>query len=228
MNASIVKQIVIAQGAQVCGIAPVHRFADEPIGFRPQDIFKAARTVIAFGIQTPETVLFIDSYVPYSVADDISLHEISRISISITLELERRGMKAVPIPSEPYDFWDVASKTGKGLMNLKTAAYFAGLGLIGKNQLLCNPKFGNLLKLGAVLIDGEFEGDSVLSGSLCPVSCGRCVDACPSGALSALGVVQAQCRPQSEGQNSKGKPLTVCFGCRKVCPNRAGWKTVRA
>ena len=44
-------------------------------------------------------------------------------------------------------------------MSIKEMSVECGLGSIGKNTMLLNPKFGNRLNIGSILIDIEFESD---------------------------------------------------------------------
>ena len=44
-------------------------------------------------------------------------------------------------------------------MSIKEMSVECGLGSIGKNTMMLNPKFGNRLNIGSILIDIEFESD---------------------------------------------------------------------
>jgi epoxyqueuosine reductase len=225
MNTTTVKELVLAAGADLCGIAPVDRFASAPDGFRPTDLFPDAKSVIVFAKKIPASVFQTQSDIPYSFVDEVALHEVLRLSLDIAVRLEKEHIAALPVPSEPYEYWDKESMTGRGLMSLKHAGYLAGLGVIGRNTLLCTPEYGNLIKLGALLADVELEPDPVLENKLCSDKCNLCTSGCPSGALTNGAVDQKKCRTWSEGATEKGAPIIVCYNCRRVCPNRAGWKT---
>lgn len=226
-TASEIKKIARELGADLCGIASVDRFAKSPEGFKPTDLYADAKSVVVFAKRMPAGVLVAKSTIPYSVADAISLHETHRIGFDLAVRLEDLGYIAVPVPAEPYRFWDAESMTGKGLVSLKHAGYLAGLGIIGKNSLLCNERFGNLIKLGAVLVNAAFEQDAPACDDVCPASCNLCIRSCPSGALGGSSVNQKKCRSYSEGTTDKGAEITVCNECRKVCPNRNGWRRAR-
>jgi Uncharacterized Fe-S protein len=226
MNASIVKDLVLTAGADLCGIASVDRFEVAPEGFRPTDLFPDAKSVIVFAKKIPASVFRTQSDIPYSFVEDVVLHEVLRLSLDIAVKLEKEHVAALPVPSEPYDYWDAETLTGKGLLSLKHAAYLAGLGVIGRNTLLCTPEYGNLIKLGALVTDVELDPDPVLENKLCSDKCNICTNGCPSGALQNGAVDQRKCRMQFSGTTAKGASIIVCYNCRKVCPNRAGWKTV--
>ena len=110
-----------------------------------------------------------------------------------------------------------------GAISLKHAAEIAGLGIIGKNYLLLNPKYGNLLWFSAVLTDAYLIPDKKAGFSVCN-NCNKCVTMCPSKAL---------CSPSRFGKKEcmgmffkmiDRKWLVNCFSCRKVCPYCFGIK----
>ncbi|MBN1925512.1 MAG: epoxyqueuosine reductase [Prolixibacteraceae bacterium] len=219
-----IKKIILELGADICGIASIDRFDQAPEGFHPTDLYAGTKSVIVFAKKIPESIFHVKSCIPYSFIDDIALHETLRLSLEISVKLENFKIRAIPIPSEPYEYWDEASMTGKGMLSLKHAGYLAGLGVIGRNQLLNNPNFGNLIKLGAVLTNAVLEPDPILSHNFCADTCNLCIDNCPSGALNKESVQQKNCREYSEGSTKKGVPITICNKCRSICPYRSGWK----
>jgi len=224
INSTEIKELVLNLGADLCGIASVDSFEIAPEGFRPTDLYPECKSVIVFAKKIPESIFYTKSNIPYSFVDDIALHEVLRLSLDISVKLENYNIAAIPIPSEPYDYWDKDTMTGKGLISLKHAGYLAGLGVIGRNNLLCNPEFGNLIKLGAILSNTKLDADTILYDDFCSDKCNLCVNSCPSGAIKGSSVVQEKCRLQSEGTTKKGAPITICNNCRRICPNRAGWK----
>jgi epoxyqueuosine reductase len=76
----------------------------------------------------------------------------------------------------------------------------AGLGFIGKNAMLISRRHGNWLFLATILTRQEFFPDAPVrqqatdfadTGLLCG-KCTRCLDACPTQAFAAPGVVDAR------------------------------------
>lgn len=73
----------------------------------------------------------------------------------------------------------------------KQAAVEAGLGWIGRQSLLITPRFGSFVLLGElVLCDEADEYDTPYAGSGCG-GCRRCMDACPTGAVTEPMTVDA-------------------------------------
>ena len=67
--------------------------------------------------------------------------------------------------------------------SFKYATVNAGLGWIGKNDVLITKKYGPRVRLSAILIDCEFTYGQKITESQCPDYCQKCVDICPYHAL---------------------------------------------
>jgi len=207
----------------LCGLAPIERFADAPKGFNPKDIYSKTESILVFAKRLPITILFAESCIPYTQANSLVTAEVDRIALSLSLRLENKGIANVLIPSDdPYESWNEKKKHGQAILSLRHAAVFAGLGKLGKNNLLINDMFGNMLQFGAILIAQSFECDEIAEYAVCPESCSICLQSCPVNALDGTSVNQKACRPLSNFKNAKGYVLKKCWACRKVCPNAAG------
>ena len=113
----------------------------------------------------------------------------------------------------------------------------AGLGFTGKNAMLISREFGNWLFLACILTRLEIPADVPLpgrepagthAGRLCG-KCTRCLDACPTGAFAAPGVVDARrCVAYQTIENKGviprelragiGDRIYGCDTCLEVCP----------
>jgi len=223
MKTDDIKKMAYDKGADVCGIAPVSRFTDAPQGFHPKDIYSKAESVLVFAKRLPTTVLFAESCVPYTHVNALVAAEVDRISLSLSRALEDIGIDNVLIPTDdPYESWDEANKHGQGILSMRHAAYYAGLGKLGKNGLLINDKYGNMLQFGAILAVKQLDYDALATYEVCPEACSKCLQACPVHALDGDAVNQKACRPLSNFKTEKGYVLKKCWECRKVCPNALG------
>ena len=70
--------------------------------------------------------------------------------------------------------------------SFKYAATRAGLGWIGKNDVVITEKYGPRVRLAVVLIDAAFEYGQPIVESRCPEVCSLCVEACPCKALKGV------------------------------------------
>lgn len=211
-------------GADLCGVSPVERFNAAPDGFRPQDVYQQCKSVIVFAKKLPSEVILAQSCVPYTRIMDISMLEIDQLSMKLCLSLEERGISAIPIPADdPYEYWEAERTHGRGILSLRHAGYFAGLGVLGRNTLLMNAKYGNMISLGAVLVNVEVKPDTIVNNIACPTDCRICIEKCPQKALDGATVDQKMCRPLSTFKTKKGYTLLKCSLCRQICPKRLGF-----
>jgi epoxyqueuosine reductase len=109
----------------------------------------------------------------------------------------------------------------------KSYAVKAGLGFIGKNTTLINPKYGSFIVLGELLTTLKLEYDKEIKGTC--GTCRRCLDACPTGALISAGKMDARrCISYLTIENKKtinksfqkkmGNRIFGCDTCQEACP----------
>ncbi len=109
----------------------------------------------------------------------------------------------------------------------KAYAEKAGLGFIGKNTTLINPEIGSFFLLGEIITTAEFDYDASKAGSC--GTCTRCIDACPTQAITSPGQLDAtRCisyltiEKRGEIPEEFHKPMgNLIFGCdicQEVCP----------
>ncbi|KKN31614.1 hypothetical protein LCGC14_0822150 [marine sediment metagenome] len=113
---------------------------------------------------------------------------------------------------------------GRGIISLRHAGFLAGLGVLGKNNLLMNEKFGNMFYIGAALISIDLIGDLLANYEGCLSDCNICIESCPQNALDGVTVNQKLCRALSIIRTKKGHNLYACNKCRIICPNALGIK----
>ncbi len=105
----------------------------------------------------------------------------------------------------------------------------AGLGFIGKNHLLANPKLGSFLLLGELITNLPLKTDKPIPEKDFCKNCTSCIDACPTGAISKSPFFDARkcisyLTIEHKGKISgelKSKIDSCVFGCDKcilACP----------
>jgi epoxyqueuosine reductase len=109
----------------------------------------------------------------------------------------------------------------------REVAYRAGLGWFGKNANLLLPGAGSWFVLGCIVTTAAYPPSAAPVADGCG-TCHRCVDACPTGAIVAPGVVDAnRClawvlqRPGAipvELRPAVGDRLYGCDDCQEHCP----------
>lgn len=107
----------------------------------------------------------------------------------------------------------------------------AGLGWPGKHTCLINPLYGSFFFLAELLLDAEVEESAPLPNQC--TGCGRCVKACPSGALQEPGFLDARrciacwtveyrdILPRPDTECLEGR-LLGCDACQLACPFNQG------
>lgn len=109
----------------------------------------------------------------------------------------------------------------------RAAAYRAGIGWWGKNSNILVPGVGSKFVLGSVVTDAKLDvNDEPLADQCGP--CRRCIDACPTDAIVADGVidsnrclawlVQATGSFPLEHRRALGGRIYGCDDCQTSCP----------
>jgi len=223
IDSTLVKLSAAQLGAGLCGIAPVARFEQAPAGFHPCDIWPDCRSVVVVACRFPLSTLLARTHAPYTLVRNKLVEQLDTITCRLSAMLEQQGALALPIPSaEPYEHWEPERRHGRGILSLKHAAVLAGLGKMGRNTLLINETYGNMLWLGAVLVAAELEPDPLAAYEACPPRCRICLDACPQQALDGTTIDQQRCRERSASSTEGGGWVLSCNLCRKLCPRHAG------
>jgi epoxyqueuosine reductase len=110
----------------------------------------------------------------------------------------------------------------------KVLATQAGLGWQGKNTLLIHPKLGSMIFLGELYTSiplSHFEAPSIMKDHC--GTCSRCIDACPTQALTPYELDAARCISywtlEHRGPFDQTTPVwenwvAGCDICQEVCP----------
>jgi epoxyqueuosine reductase len=102
----------------------------------------------------------------------------------------------------------------------------SGLGWIGKNTMLINKNSGSYFFIAEMILNTEFEYDTPV-GDFCG-TCSRCIDACPTKALTPYQMDASKCisyltieLKDDIPEKFRGKMKNWIFGCdicQEVCP----------
>lgn len=91
--------------------------------------------------------------------------------------IQRQGFGALAVAASQLVDWDRQTAH----LSHKHVGLEAGLGWLGRNNLLVNPEFGSCIRLVTVLTDMPVEPDMPLARDC--GSCRACLAACPAGAI---------------------------------------------
>jgi len=176
----------------------------------PSILFDGARSIIATAWS------YTDQYSPYIARFAISneYHSIIKERLSAVWKGIGGGRAYISVDNSPVPE--------------KQIARLAGLGGIGKNSLLINPRLGSYLCIGVIITDLTLRPDPPFEEDLCG-GCRACVMACPTGAIKeGIGVDSSRCISyltiEEKGRIPEdllplmGAHIFGCDVCQEVCP----------
>jgi len=179
-----------------------------------------AKSVLVLGLYHPEDNPQLDWWDGGNTMGNRRLKEISD-SLKQWLK-EEHGLSALPLPYHLE--W--------GGLFLKDAAALAGLGIVGRSNLLLNPEWGPRIRFRSILIEGELEPTRPIEGFSPCESCGEiCHSACPQNVFSTGVYYRPNCIAQLDADiankmldgevGEDGIPRLVikyCRACEFACP----------
>jgi epoxyqueuosine reductase QueG len=147
----------------------------------------------------------------------------------MAMAIQQKGYKAFPVAASQILDWEKQT----GLLSHKHVAVLAGLGWIGRNNLLVNRAIGARLRLVTVLTDMPLKADKPVKDGC--GSCRACMAACPAGAIKddAKDFDHQGCFAKlKEFLTLRYTEQFVCGVCAKACKGRTaqagGGATARA
>lgn len=191
----------------------------------PARIVKGARTIVVGALSYSST--------PPTAPEDRPSARVARYAIRDHYAELRAGLQTVASELKSLGHRAVVVADENSMVD-REVAWRAGLGFYGKNaNLMLSGGRGSWFILGSVVTTAEVGpvGRPVSQGC---GSCRRCVDACPTGAIVAPGVVDARrCiawalqSPQplsDEMRLAIGDRIYGCDDCQEVCPPSRRWE----
>ena len=245
VNSAAIKAKALELGFDLCGIAPAERFPElaffrewldrgyaGEMTYLPRtaerradvrEVVPGARSVIVTATLYNTVPPYEDDAAPgtalisrYAWGDDY--HDVLKRRLDALLHWMR---------AESADPFDARGYVDTGPVQERVYAQYAGLGWIGKNTCLINPDIGSWLFLAEIICTLPLEPDG--PGVDQCGACTKCLEACPSDALVAPGVLDAtRCLSYltielkneipTELRPALGTHVYGCDICQDVCP----------
>jgi epoxyqueuosine reductase len=250
LTSAAVKARALELGFDLCGVAPVDsfpelRFFEEWLarGYagemhylaRSADRRADVRAVLPTARAVIVTATAYNTDRPYSIAhDDPARARLARYAWGEdyhTVILDRLNALLDWMRAESDDPFDARPYVDTGPVQERVYAQYAGIGWIGKNTCVISGKRGSWVFLSEILCSLPLEPDRAATDHC--GTCTRCLDACPTGAITEPWVLDAtRCLSYLtiELKTAIPEPLREAVGaqvygcdiCQDVCPwNRA-------
>ena len=214
----------ISLGASLAGVTPVATLLDSP-SHRRHPVKRCARdasSVLVLALAHPDGLPEMDWW---DNRQGRTPGNRRLININHRLTAWLREVHATEAQELPYH------AIHRGVF-LKDAAILAGLGVMGKNNLLITPQYGPRVRLRALLLDRSLESTGPLDGfTPCDACDGACTRACPWEALHGGSYQRERCWQQMEKDETDpvalrppfvGMParhvIPYCRRCELACP----------
>jgi len=178
-NCSQLKEVALELGASLFGVCDLSRLKGKFLDLSP-GVVKGLHRGISLAVRLSDKI--IDSiedrptklyYYHYRQIN----YFLDRIALGVVQFIQNRGWSALPIPSSQTIDWE----NQRGHLSHKEVAQQAGLGWIGRNNLLVNPDFGSRVRLVTVLTDFPIPCDKTTEDGCS--ECRDCLGVCPAGAI---------------------------------------------
>lgn len=178
-NYLTLKEWALSQGISLFGAADIAPVRKEAARLSPA-LMSGFDSAIALAVRLSDAVLEDIDDRP----TELYLHHyrqanffLDRVAFGLALQIEGRGYSALPVPASQIIDWE----RQRGHLSHKHVAVEAGLGWIGRNNLLVNPVHGARIRLATVLTTLPLQHDHPINGNC--GSCRRCMALCPAGAI---------------------------------------------
>lgn len=229
METNLTKQIkdfALAQGADLVGIADLELV--KGIKTIPDNLLAPYTRTVVIGIAISFDVFEQISDEPtaiYSRQYTTANNLLDDMSFMIQTKICGLGYRALAQPAslvmDKVNWWPNVPT--------KALARAAGLGWMGKNLLIINPKYGSRVRYAAILTDAPLEADPPLANH-----CGRCtlcIEVCPVGAVrgaswtdhpedreAALDFAKCLAKLKDDFATRTDIGSPICGICIKACP----------
>lgn len=197
------KEIAFGEGALLFGVADVSGInARLKYGI---SIGYVLSKEILNSIEDSPTLIYCDHYVKVNAILD-------NIALKIHSYIIRNEHGSFPVSASHITDW----VNVKGFISHKRIGLSAGLGWIGKNNLLVNPKYGSQVRYASVLTDLPLKLDKAIEGNC--GGCSSCIKVCPAKAIGEDSYDLETCKKQLR-EFSKKPAINrfICGMCLKVC-----------
>lgn len=177
-NSTALRKFSLGLGMDLFGVADIQKVKNE-FSLSEKILGKMDRAV-CLGVRLSGAILEEIEHAPtklyfhhYRVVNTL----LDQAALKVSNYIQRKGYEALAIPATQIIDWE---KNTAHLSHRKLGV-LAGLGWMGRNNLLVNEKLGSQFRLVSILTDMPLKADSPVKNNC--GTCRLCVKICPSGAI---------------------------------------------
>lgn len=185
------------------------------------------KSVLVWGLSHPESEPVLDWWSlkvkGFTPGNGVMRTQSKKLRVWLGEEL---GIKALSLPYQ----------IEYGGTFLKDSAHLAGLGVIGKNNLLVTPEYGTRLRLRGIFMEAELEPTGPIDFDPCNGCDMPCHSACPRNVFRSGSFERSVCRQENDERYEKEEMLDgsimgieeasmvmkPCRYCELACPVAQG------
>jgi len=195
LTTTLVINFLKKEGVDLIGVAPIKPLlTDKRYEENIKRICPDAKCVIVMGNVFPQSIL--EACPENARPARYTLHALYAegdiFCLKLARYLEKHGYRGVIIPAYLPVEMNYDTMGLKGDLHLRKAAVEAGLGSRGKSDLLITKEYGPRVRLFGVITDANLEPTPKDENNYC-INCSKCIESCPSGALSESGCDPKKC-----------------------------------
>ncbi|MCX5687800.1 MAG: 4Fe-4S binding protein [Candidatus Omnitrophica bacterium] len=142
---------------------------------------------------------------------------LDQIAFKVSNFIQSKGYKALPVPASQIVDW--AKQTSH--LSHKRIGELAGIGFIGRNNLLVNPDLGARFRLVTILTNAPLEPDDKIKDDC--GECMACISVCPAGAIKEKKEDFDHIKCFEKLKEFRDKRLVdqfICGVCVKACKGK--------
>lgn len=219
------KRWCLKSGIDLFGVASIDKIEDDFM--LSSHILEKVNKAISLGIRLSQGILEDISNAPtrlyfhhYRTVNTF----LDQVTLTASHYIQKRGYFAVPLPASQIIDW----QKQRAHLSHKKIGILAGLGWLGRNNLLVNERLGSQFRLSSILTDMPLSVDKPRQGNC--ENCQSCIEVCPAKAIkdNPFEFDHLKCFEKlKEFQRQHIVDQYICGICVKVCRggNKNAYKT---